>query len=312
MESCRVFRFVAILVMPFCLIPTQSACAQLTVDFDVEVTRRSDGIFEYRYSVQNQVTSTQSINAILLTTQRNAPILGIRGPNDRWVAAYASNESLFQAGFATGLSDDGDTCGVTDQFNIFPGDTVEVFLSSPWGPAEQSFGVGRTVGVDCDFVGAFITGTVPSPSVRIAACDFDANSQCDVQDIDVLTSALAMNLGNLVFDVNADEMVNDADLDEFLQLVNRPLGDADLNGTVEFADFLSLSGGFGQPSAWSQGDFNADGRTGFADFLILSGNFGVMKSQTASTVPEPEFSYALLTLLFAIRRGRSSTRGSIQ
>jgi len=51
-------------------------------------------------------------------------------------------------------------------------------------------------------------------------------------------------------------------------------GDADRDGTVAFADFLTLSSGFGQAGNWEQGDFSGDGNVGFEDFLALSANFG--------------------------------------
>lgn len=52
-------------------------------------------------------------------------------------------------------------------------------------------------------------------------------------------------------------------------------GDADGNGTVDFADFLILSAHFGTENASrAEGDFDGDGRVQFADFLILSAHFG--------------------------------------
>ena len=53
------------------------------------------------------------------------------------------------------------------------------------------------------------------------------------------------------------------------------LGDLDLDGTVAFADFLTLSANFGNNDvAWEDGDLNDDGSVSLADFLILSANFG--------------------------------------
>lgn len=51
-------------------------------------------------------------------------------------------------------------------------------------------------------------------------------------------------------------------------------GDADLNGRVDFNDFLRLQNAFGIGSDFSFGDFNYDDFTTFADFLILQNNFG--------------------------------------
>ena len=52
-------------------------------------------------------------------------------------------------------------------------------------------------------------------------------------------------------------------------------GDVNLDGAVDFADFLLLSQNFGSDSATAEeGDLNDDGVIDFADFLILSQDFG--------------------------------------
>jgi hypothetical protein len=57
--------------------------------------------------------------------------------------------------------------------------------------------------------------------------------------------------------------------------------DADLNGKVDFVDYLAMEASFGKTGAtWAQGDFDHDGAVTFADYLILEGAFG-------KSVPEP-------------------------
>ena len=52
-------------------------------------------------------------------------------------------------------------------------------------------------------------------------------------------------------------------------------GDANLDGTVDFNDFLVLQNNFGQTGTrFDQGNFNYDGATDFNDFLALQNNFG--------------------------------------
>lgn len=52
-------------------------------------------------------------------------------------------------------------------------------------------------------------------------------------------------------------------------------GDANNDGSVDFADFLLLSNNFQQTDAvWADGDFDGNGVVEFADFLLLSANFG--------------------------------------
>lgn len=52
-------------------------------------------------------------------------------------------------------------------------------------------------------------------------------------------------------------------------------GDANLDGSVDAADFVLLSNNFGATnSVWTQGNFNYDNTTNAADFVLLSNNFG--------------------------------------
>ena len=66
--------------------------------------------------------------------------------------------------------------------------------------------------------------------------------------------------------------------------VGTSFGDANLDDAVDFADFASLSSGFGAATGWAQGDFDGDGQVAFGDFLMLANNFG---RANVRTVPEP-------------------------
>ncbi len=105
-------------------------------------------------------------------------------------------------------------------------------------------------------------------------------------------------------DRNGDGRVDGADVDLactagadlsgfFAELGSLP-GDLDLDGQVQFADFLAVSANFGMTGTYSQGDINCDGRVRFADFLILATNFGKSAS-VASAVPEPNGLTLMLT-----------------
>jgi hypothetical protein len=52
------------------------------------------------------------------------------------------------------------------------------------------------------------------------------------------------------------------------------LGDANLDGSVNFSDFSILQNHYGQAGDWSSGDFNYDGTVNFDDFSILQNNYG--------------------------------------
>ena len=89
-------------------------------------------------------------------------------------------------------------------------------------------------------------------------------------------------------------------------------GDLDGDGSVGFADFLVLSGNFGnEVSSHTEGDIDCDGSVGFSDFLALSANFGTTVA-AAQSVPEPD-AVALLgvagMVCVAFRRRRQA-RGS--
>jgi len=52
-------------------------------------------------------------------------------------------------------------------------------------------------------------------------------------------------------------------------------GDADRDGTVNFADLVLVSQNYGKTNAtWDMGDFNGDGTVDFADLVILGQNYG--------------------------------------
>lgn len=67
------------------------------------------------------------------------------------------------------------------------------------------------------------------------------------------------------------------------------LGDANLDRSVNIADFSTLAANFNQPNRWNRGDFNYDGVTGIGDFALLASNFNKSLSATlARPAPAPE------------------------
>lgn len=69
-------------------------------------------------------------------------------------------------------------------------------------------------------------------------------------------------------------------------------GDANLDGTVNLTDLLSLLNSYGQSGKdWSQGDFNYDGTVNLTDLLELLNNYGLVSTGASisppSQVPEP-------------------------
>ena len=113
-----------------------------------------------------------------------------------------------------------------------------------------------------------------------------ANFLFNHQDLDDLSIALAADNYVRKLDVNSDTILDEVDLDLMLGILGSLRGDADVNGTVNFEDFLILADNFGDPHPWSKGDFNTNGLVDFTDFLLLANNFGQVAGATY-VVPEP-------------------------
>ncbi len=99
----------------------------------------------------------------------------------------------------------------------------------------------------------------------------------DSSVVDSYFDAIREQDNDSFFDLDGSGDVSQADADFLLQqVIGTRRGDTDLNGTVDFADFLVLSVNFGSiESSWTQADFDGNGRTDFADFLLLSASFGL-------------------------------------
>lgn len=124
-----------------------------------------------------------------------------------------------------------------------------------------------------------ITGNMIELLVFVQA-DFDDDEQLTAADIDLLNRQIANGTNRTRFDLTEDSVVDEADLQRWLKdFAGTSLGDANVDGLVNFQDFLALSGNFNSPAGWATGDFNGDFRSDFADFLILTENF----SSTTST-----------------------------
>jgi len=93
-------------------------------------------------------------------------------------------------------------------------------------------------------------------------------------------------------------------------------GDADLDGDVDFFDYITTKGNFGTLAGgtWADGDSDFDGDVDFLDYITTKGNFGTSVTGGAGppaaggsdTIPEPA-TLALLGLggLMMLRRRRS-------
>ena len=146
--------------------------------------------------------------------------------------------------------------------------------------------------------------------------DFNEDIVLSAEDIDLLSAEIDSSEPRGWFDLNNDDMVDQDDRSVWVHdLKQTSFGDADLDGKVDFADFLLLSGSFSKSGGWAMGDFDGSGDVAFADFLILSENFGASKANIAS-VPEPSCQFLVLLGLASslglrqsrVRLARTSSR----
>ena len=123
--------------------------------------------------------------------------------------------------------------------------------------------------------------------------DFNDDGTYDCMDVDPLVAEIAAGTDNPDFDLNGDTFVDTTDLDLWLAEAGanelpsgNPYlpGDADLNGSVDGADFIEWNDNkFTLTAAWCSGDFNADGSVDGADFIEWNDN-----KFTSSDVAVPE------------------------
>ncbi len=106
--------------------------------------------------------------------------------------------------------------------------------------------------------------------------DFSGNGVVDAADIDLLSLAVRNSSTDNQYDLDEDGFVGPRDTENWIQeIAETRRGDANLDGNVDFQDFLIMSSRFGQDDqGWADGDFNGDGSVSFEDFLFLSANFG--------------------------------------
>ncbi len=134
--------------------------------------------------------------------------------------------------------------------------------------------------------------------------DSDGDGVLAGNDIDLLTDFISTKNFKVAFDLNEDMVVDERDRAFFVEeIVGTVFGDANLDGFVDFEDFLALSASFDQGNGWAGGNFDGDGRTDFDDFLILSENFGATREiSSVHVVPEPTgLWFAILLTLFGFR-----------
>ncbi len=148
----------------------------------------------------------------------------------------------------------------------------------------------------------FVPGGILTVVSVTPTCDFDGNTTCDINDINALLMEGPVAAGVTVtpgnndqFDLNADGIINNTDVDLWLADAGSANGfaspykraDGNLDGVVDGQDFIlwNLSK-FTSSLLWDHGEFNGDGVVDGQDFILWNGN-KFTSSDAVSAVPEP-------------------------
>jgi hypothetical protein len=115
-----------------------------------------------------------------------------------------------------------------------------------------------------------------SPGLSQVRGDIDADLALTAADIDALYAHVRSPRPPSNYDLTGDRITNQADVDELVsRLFGTFYGDTDVDGDVDFIDFLTLANNYGMPNmSWSAGSFDGDGDVDFSDFAALASSFG--------------------------------------
>jgi autotransporter-associated beta strand protein len=141
--------------------------------------------------------------------------------------------------------------------------------------------------------------------------DFNRDDQVTPADLALFVPQVTVRgqtktaVADLTFDMNGNDTVDWKDVQivqGFLDYVPDPTlagrvvpslpiqADADLNGVVDFGDFLVMSGTFGASSAaFTQGDFNGDNEVSFPDLQPWINSYGFRSAVVGAGVPMAAF-----------------------
>lgn len=143
----------------------------------------------------------------------------------------------------------------------------------------RSFGIGAASTLD--LANNELRWSYASPSGTLSA----ATIRMDLSTRALISSDAAANVGYaLGYADSADTAVAGLGLPtHIIDVRYTRQGDADLNGTVNFADLLLLVQNYGNSTGsavWDMGDSNYDGNADFADLLLLVQNYGLPAAST--------------------------------
>jgi len=126
--------------------------------------------------------------------------------------------------------------------------------------------------------------------------DYNLNGALDIEDIDKLTTAIAVAANDGMYDLTRDQAVDGRDLDDWVKAIKKTwYGDANLDGEFNSGDFTQvfLAGEYEDAiddnSGWAEGDWDGDADFTSKDMItaFLDGGYEQGPRQSVSAVPEP-------------------------
>lgn len=264
-------------------------------EFAASFSLNSDGTFSYRHD--NSEAHFDSFQYVVHDSDGDSDVgevaITVTPVSDARPLARDDSVSVL-VGSTTSILDGGGISLLQNDIRLDDGPIVVSLVSPPQRAKEFVLNEDGTFeyshdgsGLDADAFQYQIRdndGQVSVANVDIAIQslfgDLDFSGTVDVSDVDLLVSGIRSHSDLPRFELTGDNVLDQRDLDYLIENVLRTRrGDTDLDGDVDFADFLKLSASFGNSnSSWEDGTFDLDGAVGFADFLVLSQYFGLKRS----------------------------------
>ena len=169
-----------------------------------------------------------------------------------------------------------------------------------------------------DATGLLSSGNLLVISPGPNPCGLGGDAGCNTADLDALYAVFNTSVPptDALFDLNSDNVVDAADLNEWLSLAATEnghssaylRGDTDLDRNVDLADYSALASNFDPTGSlgshgWDHGNSDGDSDVDLADYNALASNFSPAGYDDAA-VPEPTSLCLLLTALLVLARVR--------